>query len=94
MTALGAVLVVALVLLMAAPFIVAISILGVLLVAGTVAAAWCTLRFLALDEEGDPPCLPSRRCLRTKSSAAPPRAAGARSARSDRTARSRRSVAT
>jgi len=91
MTALGAVLVIALVLLASAPFALALSVLCVLLVAGTVAAAWCTLRFLAFEEEGDPACLPSPRRRSTQVVAEPPRAADA-GGRSATAAKPRRSV--
>lgn len=61
MTGLTAVTVLALVLLVEQNMTFALIVLGVLLVAGTVAAAWCTMRFLAFEEEGDPPFLPARR---------------------------------
>lgn len=67
MTGLAAVLVLALVLLVERNMTVALVVLGMLLVAGTIAAAWCTLRFLAFEEEGDPPFFPARRAAPTES---------------------------
>lgn len=61
MTGLAAVMVLALVLLVEQNMTFALIALGVLLVAGTIAAAWCAMRFLVFEEEGDPPFLPARR---------------------------------
>jgi hypothetical protein len=60
MLVLAAVVVIALILLVGTPFAIALGVLGVLLVGGTLAAVWCTLRYLDFEGEGEPPCLPGR----------------------------------